>query len=1087
MNIKIKAVALLFGFLLFSTVTLSVSSAQDDWWNDAWSFRQELMLDSLPNEENIAYQPVDIAIHFDSPCWAVNETQNSIRVICQHHNKPLELDSQIYSLTHEDPTHISSCNLVFLIPPEADGTEQYFVYFDDSQTPYSMYPDHVSIEESSYYYEPIPGYPLESRYYGITQDGFIKYIVAQEGTFLWYTTSQCVTKLKEGSTEVTPKNGETIASFEFVYYYGNEMWEYSSTSQELLTSEIICDGNLMVCCKILSRSTDGNLQTTAVYKYFYNPTAYDRIQAHVTHEALKECRVDAGQNTDGTYASLQCGGIRSASIADLNFGQIYPFVSFPSEQNILQQYAVDLHPESTLKDPVIWLLTPTDNVNLGVAPWVSFHEGQNGAVHAILFDSSSVVKVGNDERDGIQLNIYESNYPHLPGLDYALASIECGRNSVGNDRPGTDTIIPEGFVAEFNAEFFSSPTGGVSLVQQESKIFQTLAPMKPKSHDNESSSETPVLDRFSLMVSLHNALSFPFGSVFSALTGGHFPYLTVEVCQDERILRAGTAGRLPLHGSLSSEESTLKDSFVSVVRMLDFRNLSVFKRFYFNDLEAGQYVIKVYRENPWFSNQRRYIGCMVVDLTEDSSVHVRCQPQGSCLVSLTDQHGFAVTDAQVMLLKQGMIIAQNVTNRDGVAQLTVPCDRKESYQLIIRFQGFEITNESIRIGYSRLLVPLKKSVDIEQYDWIVTLVDEWGLPPEIDLIPRLTSKEFQSPLILFPEHSIDNSYQFVHLLPSTYRLQVQYQSFHFEKDIQIPSSDESIEIPVIYPVSFHVFDSHGLKLSQVTLQLSRDGINKELTGNDSVFSSLLPPGVYSTQTISNGVVIGRRPVQILSERSVDLVTTQEPLYPFFIILIGCLSSVLGVALTLLKKEVFYVLLCSSIGILIISLIYPWWNLSGGTAEIEFSSTLFLIPLNLITQATTPQVIAGELAILPEPFPSIMLVIPLITSIVILLTSLLLILTERRKKRFFVPLFITNILLCFCGIGLFLGAISVFTDVGVGSINGTGILDVILPGEDIAVSVDCSWGPAAGFWLYTLATVILLVSLGILLYQKIKKR
>jgi hypothetical protein len=1087
MKVKTKAVPFLFGFLFILTITLQVTSAQDNWWNDEWSFRQELMLDSLPNEEDVTYQPVDITVHFDSPCWAVNETQNSIRVSCQHQNKPLELDSQIYSLVHEDPTHISSCDLVFLIPPETDGTEQYFLYFDDSPTPGSMYPDHVSIKESSYFYEPIPGYPLESRYYEITQDGFIKYIVAQEGTFLWYTTSQCVTKLKEGSTEVTPKNGETIASFEFVYYYGNEMWEYSSTSQELLSSEIICDGNLMVCCKILSRSTDGNLQTTAVYKYFYNPTSHDRIQAHVIHEALKECRVDAGQNTDGTYASLQCGGIRSASIADLNFGQIYPLVSFPSEQNILQQYDVDLHPESTQKDPVIWLLTPTDNVDLGTAAWVSFNQGKNGAVHAILFDSTSVVKAGDNERDGIQLNVYESNYPHLPGLDYALASIECGRNSVGNDRPGTDIIIPQGFVAEFNAEFFSSPTGGVSLVQQESKIFKILASMKPKLGDNESSPEAPVQDRFSLMVSLFNAPSFPLGSVFSALTGGHFPYITVEVNQNERILRAGTAGRLPLHGSLSSEESSLKESFAAVIRMLDFRNLSVFKRFYFNDLEAGRYVIKVYRENSWFSNQRRYIGCMIVDLKGDSSVQIRCQPQGSCVVSLTDQHGSAVTDAQVMLLKQGIVIAQNVTNADGVARLTAPCDRKESYQLIIRFQGFEIANDTIRLGYSRLLIPLKKTVNIEQYDWTVTLVDEWGLPPDIDLIPRLTSTELQRPLVLFPEQTMENSFQFVHLLPSVYRLQVQFKSFQVEKEIHIPSSDESVEVPVVYSVSFHVFDSHGLQLSQVRLQISRSGKTKQLTGNDSVFSSLLPPGEYSTQTISNGVVIGKRPVQILSERSVDLVTTQEPLYPFFIILIGFFLGLLGLILTFLKKELFYVLLCSSIGTLIVSLIYPWWTLSGGTSQVEFSSILYLIPLNLITQATTSEVIAGELAILPDPFPLIMTIIPLLTGIVILFSIFLLILTARQKKQFFFLLFVCNMILCFFAVGLFLGAMSVFTDVGVGSINGTGILEVMLPGEDIIASLDCSWGPGVGFWLYVFSTVILLVSLGILLYQKIKKR
>ena len=364
MTAKTICGSFLIGIFLLSLMQLPVFAGQDHWWDDAWSFRQEIILPSLTSEAFAHYQPVDTTIKFDSPCWAVNETMHSVWVICQNKNDDVEVESQLYNLVYSDETHITSCNLVFLIPPQADGTEQYYVYYDESQTRSSRYPAYVSIEDSSYFYEPIPGYPLESHFYKISQNDSIRYIIAQEGTFLWYTTAQCVTKLKEGSTEVMPKNGVAVASFEFAYYYEDGISQYYSTSQELVSKEILCDGNLMVSCRIISRSTGGYLQTTAVYKYFYCPTSSERIQVHVIHEVLTECQVYPEVDTDGTYASLQCGGIKSASIKDLNFGEISPYFHLYSEQDTVEEYQVDLHPEYMKEDPLIRLIQTSDDVDI---------------------------------------------------------------------------------------------------------------------------------------------------------------------------------------------------------------------------------------------------------------------------------------------------------------------------------------------------------------------------------------------------------------------------------------------------------------------------------------------------------------------------------------------------------------------------------------------------------------------------------------------------------------------------------------------------------------------------------------------------
>ncbi len=1088
MKIKKKRVYFLIGIFLFCLMPLHFSTGQGDWWDEDWSYRTELVLGHFAWNSTAASQPIDIPLRFENPCWAVNETTHSVRVICQGKDEPEELESQLYDLVHSDETHIVSCNLVFLIPAQVDGTERYFVYYDESLTAAVTYPDHVSLETSSYYYEPIPGYPLESHFYQIRQHDSIRYVVAKEGKFLWYTTSQCVTKLKEDSREVAPKNGEAIASFEFVYYYNaKELSEYSSTSQEFTATEILCDGNLMVCFKIISRSTDGNLRTTAVYKYFYNPTSVDRIQVHVVHEALRECQVAEGTNTDGSYASLQCVGIRSASIPDLNFGKIYPFFHFPSEQGTIEEHEVDLFPESTQKSPALWLLQTSDDIDLGKDAWVCFDEGTTGSVHAIVFGSTSVVKSGEDERDGIQLKAYESNYPHFPGLDYILSAVECDRNAYEKDSPVKDTVIPAGFIAEYDAEFLSSPTGGVSLVEREARIFQALVPLKPSINSDESFADGSSAEQYALTVFVHAAPSFPFGSVFSAVTGRRFPYITVEVYRDSTKFFAGTANRLPIRSTMvSSEGSGVKDAVVTVVRLIDFRNLSLFKRCSFEHLEAGRYVIKVFKENPLFGKQRRFIGCTVVDLTKDSSVRLVCQPQGSCVISLVDQQGHNVCDAKVILLKDGLIIAENWTNTDGVALLSAPCNWREPYQLLIHYQGFEVANESVRLRYSRIVVPLKKTIELTQYDWAFTLMDSWGLSPEIDVIPRLTSTAMHTPTVLFPNQTSSDSYRFTNLVAAIYLLQIQYKSFTVEKEIHIPSSDQSIEFPAVYPVSFHVYDSRGMMLDDVIIQLSRREKTLEIPKEESVSPVLLPPGTYGVQVLSKGTVIGKRTVKVLSERSVDLITNQEPIYPLVVVGLVVAFAVACVLVGLLKRIPEYGFFGFIISLLVISLIFPWWELHAVSSDIDFSSTLFLLPNTLITRASTSQVIAGGLTLLPETFALVMMLIVLLTGVIIFLCVFILVLYWRKKPQYRSILMGCSLLLCLCVVGLFIGAMSAFTEVGVGSISGQGPLDVFIPGDEAALSLECQWGPGIGFWIQLLSVLLLGCTLVFQLYQKRKK-
>jgi hypothetical protein len=1083
MDSKSIGVILVAGFLIFPLFSIHTVIAEDRWWNNQWSFRQELKLRINTSSDLAAFQPVDTTIIFDNPCWALDELKHSIRVVYQ---ADTELESQIYDLIYSDESHITSCKLVFLTPKEVDEIGQYYVYYDESETASPMYPDHVSIEESSYFYEPISGYPLESQYYKISQEESISYAVAQQGQFLWYSTSQYVTKLKEGSTEMMPKNGEAAASFDFSYYYNEEMWQYNSTSQQLISKKILCDGNLMVSCEIVSRSTGNDLQTSAVYKYYYCPLEYKRIHVQVTHQALKECVIYPPSNTDGTYGSLQCGGIHSTSIQDLNFGTLYPYLHVFTEQNIVEEYRIDTNPEFIPEDPVIRLIKTADDVDVGKNAWASFDEGTTGSVHALVFGSSSVVKAGEDERDGIQLKLYESDYPHFPGLEYDVAAFQFTRNAYEAGDATKDMVIPKGFIASFDAEFFSSPVGGYPLVETEAEIFQALVKLKPASEANSSSENNQTQDRYSLTVYVHNALSIPFGSALSALTGRNFPYITVEVYREEELVSSGSAIRLPLNPLSSSEQSSFAQRFITAAHVFDVRNFSVFKKIDFQQLDAGRYLIKVFRDNSLLGSQRRYIGYTIVDLTKDTKIHTFCRRQGSCLISLVDQEGNGIDGASALLMHDGFVVARNTTS-NGHALLTAPCGFNQQYQLIILYHGFEMENETIRFGYVHSLVSLKRSLGLHQDEWSLKIMDMWDLPLEIDVTPQLTSQEMEMPVVLFAEPRSKDMYHFTHLVPAEYQLQIQYKSFLVEKEIQIPSDDMTLVFPAMFPITFQVLDSRGMKIGDATIQLSRGGKTVDLKSNVSGTVLSVPPGSYAVTVLSQGQIISKRSLHVISDRSVDLFTTQEPVFPLLVIVVVGIIVLIGLAMSIMKKDPFYFLVVLVLGLSVAGIVSPWWTLHGSSSDVQTSSVLYLVPLDLVTTTKTSQFIGGELAFFPDIFVNVMTILPVLTTICCFLVLLSLVFKRVEKKKSYLFCLACSFFILIFSLVLFYIAMSAFTDVGVGSFLGQGIIDVSVQAEGTATSVLCQWSPGIGFWLYGLAVLVLLSTLVLALIKNKNKR
>jgi hypothetical protein len=467
-----------------------------------------------------------------------------------------------------------------LIPEYADGHEKYYLYYSDSEKSPPDYNDHVQIEESYYHYEPISGYALESSYFKITDDAYCNYIVSQEGHFMGYNTGQHITKMMDKTTEIKPKNGDLIAAFDFKYSYGEDLFDYSSTSQKLVSKEIINDGNLMIEFGMISTSKFDDLKTTANYKYYHCPTtSQTRIHVHIKHETLKEINLDdyivLDTNTDGTYATLQTQSVKSNTIDDLNFGKIQPYLHFKNEFETLSEFDVDIDPEYIPEDLDIRIISIIDDVDLGENSWISFDEGENGIAHAIIFYSDDVLIKGNNEENGFQINAYEMDYPHLPGLENNMANIVVSRNSFEKGE-NLDTIIPKDFIVEFDAEFFSTKNDGYKIIDDEAKIFRKLVENKPE-YNLDFDDKTSDIEKHSLSIKVHHANSAPMGSSLSALFGKNFSYIVAELYKDDEYISSESAVRLPMKVMDDFDSSRLIKTILQSIRYFVWMNVSFYQ------------------------------------------------------------------------------------------------------------------------------------------------------------------------------------------------------------------------------------------------------------------------------------------------------------------------------------------------------------------------------------------------------------------------------------------------------------------------------------------------------------------------------
>jgi len=1070
LTIQQEFLRLAVALLLLCSIALPMASA-DEYLEtniDTLPYKQELMVPFDTSKENAKYQPIDMRITFDNPCWGTNETIHSIRVGVDDGTGLQEIESQIYDLEVSDETHIKSCSLVFLIPEGATGKEKYYVLYDSKETDPTNYPKHVTVEDTHYFYEPIPGQKIDFDYYGIRQDGFVIYAVIQKGQLLGNPIALSAIKFKPNSTSVETFNLDQLGNFDFRYGVPGEP-DYIGTSWSTETTKtVLVEGNLMIRVRLECTAPRGDIQSDNIYTYYYSPTNAKRILIDAHHETLKSISIDDPAILDGVYGGITSIKSRSASIEKMNVGEILPMVYIYTEDNTIQEFSVPQNPESTERELV---LSTQDDVELGSKAWVCLGDATSGKVHGIIFNSNTGITEGSD--DGVQIKVFAKQNIKLPGLEADTGNLYLTRNAYENSNH--QTTLDQGKIYQYKVEFLTVETGGYTRIDEESIFYQSMIKKIPVFRGNVTEGEGQK-ERYTLTVYAHFARSVPLGSLFSAALGKNMSYIYAELYQEDSFRSSGSVGRLSLGSlSLNMTGKNLREKLQTVLGIFDWKNLSFFKKIRFPDLDPGGYLVKIYRENPRFAKEHQYIGFAIVNLTKDTAIRIRCRPQGAIAVALTDQEKQGVENVRCVLQIDNIIIAEAVSDSEGKVRLFAPCYSLKPYQLKIFYQGFLIGEEQVRLNGLRRIIDMKKSFSLEQYGLSLTVTDTWGFPPAIDVNPTLVSNEMAAPTTIRAESSEGGIYHFSNLLPASYRLSLSYKAFRLEENFTIEQATTlTMTFPAEFSLDFSIFNSYADLLSSGEVSLQRNGKTQSTPiQQNGTATAIVPPGDYDILVRANNEEIAHQLIQVRGEKTMALITSQGSFVHIVILYLGLLFVIGTVGFLLWKKKVATGIKLITIGLLIIALVSPWWVLNGGTGTVSTTTNTMVIPPKLITLTKSSNATGGEISAVPAEVTIVLGLLSMLVGAACLLIFFS-VLMERRLRKTTKVLSVLSIVVILLALIVFYYAFSQLTQVGVGSFMGSGTLDVTIPGYSMQTAVPCAWGPGIGFYLLIVSFVLLVL-------------
>ena len=1029
--------------LIFPAASIPGSSQEDviPFWNTSWSYRQELLLPITTNDSTVHYQPIDLHITFEKACWTENENKTSIRICCWYKENWYELESQIYGIIKdaEETTYINECSIIFLIPAFADGTERYFIYYNDGKTPIPSYTNHVNVEDANYSSSFLPGISVQARYYGVKEDGYCVYGVGQEGQLLDRSCAQVVVKQKKDTKNFDFLDSDQIVSFAFSYYYGSNEKDESSSDQVFIDKKIFVDGNLMVEFGIISESKKKDIRTTAIYRYYYYPLDEKRINVHVKHEMLKDAIVQGIDNIDGRFGSLISIKSRSAAVESLNFGEIYPYLNFYGEDDKIEQYKLNQNPATKDRE---WIISFKNDASLGGEAWLCYGEGRKGKANAVLFASNEgIVLSGIDERDGIQLKVTEKEYLNFLGTEVDYVSINFGRHSY---KPGHshDVTIPSDFMVQFDAEVFASDTGGYTAVQKESHMYQTLVKSRQRSGDipferEQKRYNVTIVTRFG-----GTHFSHPW---LSNLTGHAFPVMWIELYHEGHLITAGAANR---------------SLFIRASKT-------------FSGILEGEYLINVYLKRG--NAMKVFTGSTILHLDKNTKVTVFCTWERTIKFTFLDQHGRGIPGIHGWLTnKDGILYDENITQKNGELIVKAPYNIRDPYTLRAEYKDFVIYDKELQ----KTIKKLNEQVNLELYNFSVIVTDTLDFPPGVEIIPMIITTKNNRTIQLTPEENGKGLFSFEGIPAGDYNLQISYGDFVDDVYVTVPDSRNIIQIKfsAVFDLTIDLFDSKGNTLTDndIKFKIFRDNQTVVETKENTVS---LPPAQYTIKAYIKDEFIGVKQVELTNNKHLTFVTTLDSFLPVVLTVLLLVLFGFFVVLTLLKRFSLPSLLkCLAILLVILSFFQPWWMFIGSSTipPAEKTTVMYVNPGVMIETRKYYGETSLNIAEMPDMFLMFLGAIVPLASLACLSLGLAILLKKIKKKQYAVLLSIAGVVLLCILLSSFYFGTTKLTETSIGAVQGESALAISIESEEVIMQ--SSWGFSTGFYCIFIAVIVAVIAL-----------
>jgi len=1072
-----KQVMIFFTMLiLFSTIFTGNVFSQDNTLNsgiDGFSGKKEMIIPFDTSLENAKFQPIDVEIKFDTHVWAKDEQYHAVRIAVDDGSGLNELECQIYNLNFVDNSHIDSCCVVFLIPETADGSEKYYVLYDGSEKPAPDYEDHLSLEDTHYFYEPISGQKIDFDYFGVWEDDEIIYAIVQKGEMLGSPVCQGVLKFLPDSKQLETYNLDQMGLFDIEYGINAEPLYMGSAFSTDITKNVLVDGNLMIRVKIDGTSPNGELRSDNIYTYYHQPCDTKRIYLDAYHEILKNVQVEDPSLLEGTYGGIVSIKTRSASIDKMNVGEIMPSINLYSEDDLVIQYEVPVNPSTTDRDVV---LSTEDDIDLGERAWVSLSDPSNGRAHGIILDKNTGFL---EEDDGIQIKAWVRENVKIPGLEADTSNLYFHRNNY--EKNGVhNTDLKKGFNINLKIEYITVRENGYASIDAESDIYREKAPMFPVLRENLTEQEKEDVERFSLKCFVHFGSSLPLGDLLSAGTGKKIPYIYAEIYKDNSLKSSGSVGRLALGAiDFDMEGKTFIEKIKTILGIFDLKNSSFFKKIVFPDLAPGVYIVKIFRENPLLGPERKYIGYAIVDVQDDSIVRIVCRPETTAKYTINNQNDVGIKNVKFQILTDNIIISDAVSDFNGSCILKAPMSSsKNPYTLHVLYNGFLIKDQQIKLGLTNTLKPLTHDFSLDLYDLDLNILDLWGLAPEVEVNPRITSDEMLEPTKINAEKIDDGLYQFKDLSPAGYSLSMRYKSFELEEKFKI-FGDKKLQVvfPAEYKNHLKIMNKFSIPIDSGELVLTRGRKVETVEINDKgeVFFSV-PPGSYEIKVIADNKEIAFQNLEIKNEKNLEIVTSQESIIHNMMLYLGIIIVIASIVFIIWKRRFYMGVKILVVALLLIAIFSPWWSLTGENNGVETSTQTLLYPSEIVSLTSADNALGGSVSVLPEDFTMVLNLLLVLVSIVIII-SILTVITTNRFRKITLSLGVISFILLVAALGLFYYAMSLVTEIGVGSFMGSGKILTDIPGYTTGETLSCSWGPGLGFIL-SIVSALLIIFIGV---------